>query len=48
MYITSINQEKIHEFNKGRIYKLERISAKLTILIHNAAMNMVFKEAIEH
>jgi integrase len=48
MYITSIDQEKIREFNKWRIDKLGRIPAKSTILTHNAAMNMVFKEAIEH
>ena len=48
MYITSIDQEKVREFNKWRIGKLGRIPAKSTILTHNAAMNMVFKEAIEH
>jgi integrase len=48
MYITSIDQEKVREFNKWRIDKLGRLPAKSTILTHNAAMNMVFKEAIEH
>ena len=48
MYITSIDQQKIREFNKWRIDKLGRIPAKSTILTHNAAINMVFKEAILH
>ena len=48
MYITSIDQEKVREFNKWRIEKLGRIPAKATILTYNAAMNMVFKEAIGH
>ena len=47
-YITSIDQDKIREFNKWRIEQLGRVPAKSTILTHNAAMNMVFKEAIEH
>ena len=47
-YITSIDQDKIREFNKWRIAQLGRVPAKSTILTHNAAMNMVFKEAIEH
>jgi len=48
MFITSIDQDKIREFNKSRIEQLGRIPAKSTILTHNAAMNMVFKEAIIH
>jgi len=48
MFITSIDQDKIREFNKSRIEQLGRIPAKSTILTHNAAMNMVFKEAIMH
>ncbi|MBA6396952.1 site-specific integrase [Colwellia sp. BRX10-4] len=48
MYITSIDQDKIRQFNKWRIEQLGRIPAKSTILTHNAGMNMVFKEAIEH
>ena len=48
MYITSIDQDKIRQFNKWREEKLGRIPAKSTILTHNAGMNMVFKEAIEH
>ncbi|TWX65511.1 site-specific integrase [Colwellia demingiae] len=48
MYITSIDQDKIREFNNWRIEKLGRIPAKSTILTHNAAINMVFKEAIEN
>lgn len=47
LYITSIDQEKMSEFNKWRIDELGRIPAKSTILTHNAALQMVFKEAIE-
>ena len=48
MYITSIDQEKINAFNKWRIEQFKRIPAKSTLLTHNSAMNLVFKEAIEH
>lgn len=48
MFITSIDQDKIREFDKWRIEQFGRIPAKSTILTHNAGMNMVFKEAIEH
>ncbi|ARD43796.1 site-specific integrase [Colwellia sp. PAMC 21821] len=48
MYITSIDQDKIREFNKWRIEQFGRIPAKSTILTHNAGLNMVFKEAIEN
>ncbi|MDO6447165.1 site-specific integrase [Colwellia sp. 1_MG-2023] len=47
-YITSIDQESINAFNKWRIEKFNRIPAKSTLLTHNSAMNLVFKEAIEH
>jgi len=47
-YITSIDQESINAFNKWRIEKFKRIPAKSTLLTHNSAMNLVFKEAIEH
>lgn len=48
MFITSIDQDKIREFNKWRIEQFGRIPAKSTILTHNAGLNMVFKEAIEN
>jgi integrase len=48
IYITSIDQDKIRQFNKWRVDKLGRIPAKSTILTHNAGLNLVFKEAIEH
>ena len=47
LYITSIDQEKIRQFNKWRIEQFGRIPAKSTIQTHNAALQMVFKEAIE-
>jgi integrase len=46
-YITSIDQDKILEFETWRIDQLKRVPAKSTILTHNAALQMVFKEAIE-
>ncbi|SQH78331.1 Phage integrase [Shewanella benthica] len=46
MFITSIDQEKIREFDKWRIEEFKRIPAKSTIQTHNAALQMVFKEAI--
>jgi integrase len=47
-FITNIDQEKIREFNKWRVAKLKRVPAKSTLLTHNSAMNLVFKEAIEN
>lgn len=46
-YITSIDQNKIRDFDKWRIEELKRIPAKSTLQNHNAALQMVFKEAIE-
>ncbi|GGO65325.1 tyrosine-type recombinase/integrase [Bowmanella pacifica] len=46
-FITSIDQQKIREFDRWRTEKVGRSLAKSTILNHNAAMQMVFKEAIE-
>jgi len=46
-YITSIDQEKIRQFNQWRIEQFGRIPAKSTIQTHNSALQMVFKEAIE-
>ena len=48
LYITSIDQDKIRQFNKWRIEQFGRLPAKSTILTHNAGLNLVFKEAIEH
>ncbi|WP_286233685.1 tyrosine-type recombinase/integrase [Thalassotalea sediminis] len=47
-YITNIDQQKINAFNEWREKQLGRIPAKSTLLTHNSAMNLVFKEAIEH
>jgi integrase len=46
-YITSIDQEKIRDFDKWRIEEFNRVPAKSTLQNHNAALQMVFKEAIE-
>ncbi|QFU21291.1 site-specific integrase [Shewanella eurypsychrophilus] len=45
-FITSIDQEQIREFDKWRIEEFKRIPAKSTIQTHNAALQMVFKEAV--
>jgi len=46
-YITSIDQDKIKDFDKWRIEEFKRVPAKSTLQNHNAALQMVFKEAIE-
>ncbi|MDP5131950.1 MAG: phage integrase SAM-like domain-containing protein [Paraglaciecola sp.] len=46
-YITSIDQQKVRDFDRWRANQVGRELAKSTILPHNAAMQMVFKEAIE-
>lgn len=46
-FITSINSDKLHEFDEWRAQKMKRRPARSTLLTHNAAMQMVFKEAIE-
>ncbi|ACJ31125.1 Phage integrase [Shewanella piezotolerans WP3] len=46
MFITSIDQEVVREFDKWRIEEFKRIPAKSTIQTHNAALQMVFKEAV--
>ncbi|QBL08420.1 site-specific integrase [Rheinheimera sp. D18] len=46
--ITSIDSDILREFDKWRIEKIGREPAKSTILNHNAAMQMVFKEAVEN
>ncbi|MCS6192227.1 site-specific integrase [Shewanella baltica] len=47
-YITSIDSEKLREFDKWRIEQFDRVPAKSTLLNHNAAMQLVFKEAVDH
>mgnify|MGYP000485751827 CR=1 FL=1 len=47
-FITSIDQDKILAFETWRIEKLKRVPAKSTVLTHNAALQIVFKEAIEN
>jgi len=46
-YITNVDQEAIGEFDKWREEKLGRKPASSTLLTHNAALQLVFKEAIE-
>lgn len=47
-YITSIDQQKLRDFDLWRIKEAGRVLAKSTILNHNAALQMVFKQAIEN
>lgn len=47
-YITSIDSEKLREFNDWRVKQFDRVPAKSTLLNHNAAMQLVFKEAVDH
>jgi hypothetical protein len=46
-YVTSIDQEKIRQFDAWRIDQFKRIPARSTLQTHNSALQMVFKEAIE-
>ena len=46
-FITSIDQEAITKFCEWREKQLKRVPASSTLLTHNAAMQLVFKEAIE-
>lgn len=46
-YITSIDSDKLREFDIWRAEKLKRLPAKSTLMTHNAALQMVFKEAID-
>ena len=48
LYITSIDQIKLKEFDIWRIEQAGRVLAKSTILTHNAALQLVFKEAIDN
>ncbi len=47
IYITSINQDSIRQFDKWRNDLLKRVPARSTLQTHNSALQMVFKEAIE-
>ncbi|PHY60413.1 integrase, partial [Shewanella xiamenensis] len=47
-HITSIDSDKLREFDKWRIEQFGREPAKSTLLNHNAAMQLVFKEAVDH
>jgi len=46
-YITSIDSDKLREFDQWRIEQFGREPAKSTLLNHNAAMQLVFKEAVD-
>ncbi len=46
-YITSLDQEKMLEFEKWRLSKMKRPPTKSTLLKHNAALQRVFTEAVE-
>ncbi len=47
-FITSIDVDMLREFDIWREKKLKRIPARSTLLTHNAALQMVFKEAVEN
>lgn len=47
-FITSIDVNKLREFDIWREKKLKRIPARSTLMTHNAALQMVFKEAVEN
>ncbi|WP_215396938.1 tyrosine-type recombinase/integrase [Rheinheimera oceanensis] len=47
-YITSVDAEKLREFDTWRINLMKKVPSKSTLLTHNAAMQMVFKEAVEN
>lgn len=46
LHITSIDREKLLDFNDWRVKEMKRTPAKSTILTHNAAMQRVFDEAV--
>ncbi|MGW7677957.1 tyrosine-type recombinase/integrase [Shewanella sp. S23-S33] len=46
-FITSINNEKLRDFDEWREKLLGRKPAKSTLLNHNAALQLVFKEAVD-
>ena len=47
-YITSIDSVRLKAFDVWRANEMGRKPAKSTLLSHNAAMQMVFKEAVEN
>lgn len=47
-YITSIDSEKLRDFDVWRENKMKHKPARSTLMTHNAAMQMVFKEAVEN
>ena len=47
-YITSIDQDKLKEFDIWRIQKAGKVLNKSTLLNHNAALQMVFEAAVEN
>ncbi len=46
-FITSIDQEEIYKFDEWRKGRMKKSPASSTLLTHNAALQLVFKEAIE-
>lgn len=47
-FITSIDQNKLYEFDLARIKEAGKILSKSTIQTHNAALQMVFTEAVQN
>lgn len=47
-YVTSIDVDKLREFDTWRIKLMGKVPSKSTLLTHNAALQMVFKEAVDH
>lgn len=47
-FITSIDVDALREFDKWREEKMKRKPARSTLLTHNAALQLVFKEAVEN
>lgn len=46
-FITSIDADKLREFDVWRNETMKRTPAKSTLMTHNAAMQVVFKEAVD-
>ncbi|EHR40302.1 tyrosine-type recombinase/integrase [Alishewanella jeotgali] len=47
-FITSIDVDALRAFDKWREEKMKRKPARSTLLTHNAALQLVFKEAVEN
>lgn len=47
-YITSIDQAKVYDFDIWRIKQAGKVLARSTIQTHNAALQMVFTEAVQN